>query len=131
MQIGVASVTDPVGPDSHGYYIYDNEDIDYTLAPVYNWIEIDDREGGPGTHLSALSDAGDNGDDVQVVNLPFTFTFYGQDYDQISICSNGWISMGSTDMESFRNYTIPGVGGPRSMIAVFWDDLKLILVLVY
>ncbi|MBT5783278.1 MAG: hypothetical protein HOI03_08935, partial [Candidatus Marinimicrobia bacterium] len=115
---------DPVGPDSHGYYIYDNEDIDYTLAPVYNWIEIDDREGGPGTHLSALSDAGDNGDDVQVVNLPFTFTFYGQDYDQISICSNGWISMGSTDMESFRNYTIPGVGGPRSMIAVFWDDLK-------
>ena len=124
LQIGVASVTDPVGPDSHGYYIYDNEDIDYTLAPVYNWIEIDDREGGPGTHLSALSDAGDNGDDVQVVNLPFTFTFYGQDYDQISICSNGWISMGSTDMESFRNYTIPGVGGPRAMIAVFWDDLK-------
>ena len=44
-QIGIASVTDPVGPDSHGYYIYGNEDIDYTLAPVYNWVEIDDREG--------------------------------------------------------------------------------------
>lgn len=124
LQIGAATVTDPVGPDSHGYYIYGNEDIDYTLAPVYNWVEIDDREGGPGTHLGGLSDAGNNGDDVILVDLPFTFSFYGQDYDQISVCSNGWISMGSTTMESFRNYTMPGTGGPRAMVAVFWDDLK-------
>ena len=33
--------------------------------------------------------------------------------------------MGQTSMESFRNYQIPGVGGPSPMIAVFWDDLKL------
>ena len=124
IQIGLPTVSDPVGPDSYGYYMYDNEDIDYLLAPTYNWIEIDDREGGPGTHLSALSDGGDNQDDVQTVTLPFTFTFYGQDYNQISICSNGWIAMGQTSLESFRNYTMPGVGGPAAMIAVFWDDLK-------
>ena len=29
IQIGTPDVNDPVGPDSHGYYIYDNEDIDY------------------------------------------------------------------------------------------------------
>ena len=51
--------------------------------------KIDDREGGPGTHLGGLSDAGDNGDDVILVDLPFTFSFYGQEYDQISVCSNG------------------------------------------
>ena len=79
---------------------------------------------GPGNHLGGLSDAGDNGDDVILVDLPFTFNFYGQEYDQISVCSNGWISMGSTPMESFRNYTMPGTGGPKAMIAVFWDDLK-------
>ena len=33
--------------------------------------------------------------------------------------------MGETDLESFRNYQMPGVGGPAKMIAVFWDDLKL------
>ena len=114
-----------MGPDDYGYYIYDNEDINYVLAPTYNWIEIDAREGGPGTHLNSLTDGGNNQDDVETINLPFTFTFYGQDYDQISICSNGWIAMGQTSMESFRNYQIPGVGGPSPMIAVFWDDLKL------
>ena len=124
IQIGTPTVYDPVGPDDYGYYIYDNEDINYVLAPTYNWVEIDDREGGPGTYLNSLTDSGNNQDDVETINLPFTFRFYGQDYDQISICSNGWIAMGQTNMESFRNYQIPGVGGPSPMIAVFWDDLK-------
>ena len=125
LQIGQPTVNDPVGPDSYGYYIYDNEDIDYVLAPTYNWVEIDAREGGPGTHLNSLTDNGNNQDDVETISLPFTFKFYGQEYEEISICSNGWIAMGETDLESFRNYQIPGVGGPRKMIAVFWDDLKL------
>ena len=125
IQIGQPTVNDPVGPDSYGYYIYDNEDIDYLLAPSYNWVEIDAREGGPGIHLNALSDNGNNQDDVHTIDLPFTFKFYGQDYNQISISSNGWIAMGETDLESFRNYELPGVGGPAKMIAVFWDDLKL------
>jgi len=125
IQIGEPTVYDPVGPDAYGYYIYDNEDINYVLAPTYNWVEVDAGEGGPGSHLSSLSDNGNNQDDVETINLPFTFKFYGQEYDEISICSNGWIAMGETDMASFRNYELPGMGGPAAMIAVFWDDLKL------
>ena len=124
IQIGEAGVNDPLGPDSYGYYIYDNEDLNYILSPTYNWVEIDAREGGPGSHLSSLSDTGNNQDDVETINLPFTFRFYGVEYDQISISSNGWIAMGETELESFRNYELPGVGGPSKMIAVFWDDLK-------
>tara|TARA_S200000501_G_scaffold212487_1_gene199638 strand:- start:123 stop:1445 length:1323 start_codon:yes stop_codon:yes gene_type:complete len=124
IQIGEADVNDPVGPDSYGYYIYDNQDLDYILAPTYNWIEIDAREGGPGSHLSSLSDSGNNQDDVETIDLPFNFRFYGQEYNQISISSNGWIAMGESELESFRNYELPGVGGPSKMIAVFWDDLK-------
>ena len=114
---------DPLGPDAYGYYAYDNGDILYSNAPYFNWIEIDPLYGGPGTQL-ALSDFGDNQDDVTTVNLPFTFKFYGIDYNQISVSSNGWVSMGSTDMKSFRNYPLPGPGGPSPMIAVFWDDLN-------
>ena len=38
-----------------------------------------------------ISDTGNNQDDVETINLPFTFWFYGPEYDQISISSNGWI----------------------------------------
>ena len=123
IQIGIKEVDDPLGPDLYGYYAYDNGDIFYSNAPYFNWIEIDPLYNGSGTQLS-LSDYGDNQDDVTTVNLPFTFKFYGVDYDQISVSSNGWVSMGSTSMKSFRNYHIPGPGGPSPMIAVFWDDLN-------
>ena len=93
IQIGEADVNDPVGPDSYGYYIYDNQDLDYILAPTYNWVEIDDRVGGPGSHLSSLSDSGNNQDDVETIDIPFNFRFYGQEYNQISISSNGWLSL--------------------------------------
>ena len=121
-QIGIKDVNDPLGPDAYGYYAYDSGDMLYSNAPYFNWIEIDPLYGGPGTQLP-LSDYGDNQDDVTTVNLPFTFKFYGIDYDQISVSSNGWVSMGSTSMQSFRNYQVPGPGGPSPMIAVFWDDL--------
>jgi hypothetical protein len=58
------------------------------------------------------------------LNLPFSFTFYGEDYDQIVVNTNGWISFGHFEMYSFRNYPLPGAGGPSPMVAAFWDDLK-------
>lgn len=124
IQIGIPAETDPLGPDEYGYYLYDSGDIDYLIAPTYNWIEIDSRYDGSGSYLNTLNDDGDNGDDVQTVDLPFNFRFYGQDYDRLSICSNGWIAFGETSLSSFRNYPLPGAGGPGKMVAVFWDDLK-------
>ena len=121
--IGELTVNDPMGPDSYGYYIYDMGDDNYDLAPDYDWIEIDPGYGGNGTELS-INDGGNNQDDSQVLSLPFSFKFYGEDYDQITVCSNGWIAFGSSPLESFRNYTLPGPGGPAPMLAVFWDDLK-------
>jgi hypothetical protein len=122
LQIGTVTVTDPLGPDEYGYYIYDSGDQIYSNAPFYNWIEIDDRYGGIGSQL-AIIDYGNNGDDVTHVTLPFTFRMYGQAYGQITVCSNGWIAMGHTSMQSFRNYPLPGAGGPSPMIAAFWDDM--------
>ena len=124
--VGVVGPGDPLGPDSHGYYIYDSSDFGYSLMPFYDWIEIDPAQGGQGTDLG-ISDAG-NGNNIsnstKYVDLPFTFTFYGQDYNEISVNANGWISFGHSNMESFRNYQLPGPGGPSPMVAVFWDDLK-------
>jgi len=123
LQVGEVTINDPVGPDSYGYYIYDIGDTSYELAPVYEWIEIDPDYGGNGDEINVY-DGGNNQDDVTTIPLPFTFTFYGVNYDEVSVCSNGWISFGDTEMTSFRNYLLPGTGGPSPIVAVFWDDLK-------
>jgi hypothetical protein len=122
LQAGLVTSLDPLGPDSYGYYIYDSGDVEYDLAPIYDWIELDPDHGGDGNDIN-MSDNGDNQDEVIIVDLPFTFRFYGIDYNVITICSNGWIAFGETDMRSFRNYNLPGAGGPSPMLAVFWDDL--------
>ena len=128
VMVGDARETDPLGPDPHGYYIYDSGDTDYDLAPEYDWIEIAE---GLGDQLN-ISDSGNgnysgsngNFSGSTVLDLPFVFTFYGEDYDQIVVNTNGWISFGLFEMYSFRNYPIPGAGGPSPMVAAFWDDLK-------
>ena len=125
MNIGNVVQTDPTGPDEHGYYIYDSGDLGYTLAPFYDWIEIDSDFGGPGIELN-MSDGGDGNNissSSMVVDLPFPFTFYGITYNQITVSTNGWIAFGESELESFRNYHIPGAGGPSPMLAAFWDDM--------
>ncbi len=125
--VGVADEHDPLGPDSYGYYIYDWTDIGYSLMPFYDWIEIDPSQGGEGVDLGIEHSGNGDGSVVnstKYVDLPFIFTFYGEDYDEISVSANGWIAFGHSNMESFRNYQLPGPGGPSPMVAAFWDDLK-------
>ena len=126
LTVGIVSVGDPLGPDEYGYYIYDSNDLDYSLAPLYDWIEVDPDYGGPGTSLYLDDDGNGTPSNQQSahVTLPFTFTFYGVDYTEITVSSNGWIALGYSEMVSFRNYLLPGPGGPSPIIAAFWDDLE-------
>jgi len=124
IEIGSVNISDPLGPDAHGYYIYDDNDTNYSLVPVYNWFEIDPDYGGSGTILN-LNDNGNTGD-IEDVQLPngFRFIYYGQEYEDLTVCTNGWIAPGGTDNFEFMNWHIPGLQGPSPMIAPFWDDLK-------
>ncbi|MCK4695978.1 MAG: hypothetical protein KAT74_09455, partial [Candidatus Cloacimonetes bacterium] len=122
LEVGEVYVTDPLGPDECGYYCYDDGDIGYDLVPDYNWIEIDPNYGGPGTIIT-LYDFGDMGD-IENIDLPFVLRFYGNNYTTITVCSNGWLTPGETEIRSFMNWHIPGPLGPSPIIAPFWDDLK-------
>ena len=121
--VGHVRETDPLGPDQYGYYIYDSGDVEYELAPSYDWQEISSL--GVNLNLSNSGNGNWSGNGpIGHIDLPFTFTFYGVDYNEITVCTNGWISPGYSSAASFRNYPIPGAGGPTPMIAAFWDDLE-------
>ncbi|MDD2331688.1 MAG: FlgD immunoglobulin-like domain containing protein [Candidatus Cloacimonetes bacterium] len=128
--IGVVTSTDPLGPCAYGYVIYDDTDTSYPLAPVYDWVEIAPSLGGQGTAItiSDVYNSSNEGDQVgatsiATVNLPFPFQFYGRIYEQVSVCSNGFLALGVSENGEFRNYRIPGAMGPSPMIAAFWDDM--------
>lgn len=115
---GFPSTNDPTGPCEYGYFAYDDTDVDYPMAPNYEWFELDPEFGGPGNLWSIVDDG------VLELGLPFTFRFYGQDYNSITISSNGWVSFIHTDESYFNNHFIPAALGPKALIAAYWDDLK-------
>jgi len=123
--VGAPDANDPTGPDQYGYWAFENVDADYIKHPNYAWAEIDPNFGGSGT-LIPLSDYSEDQDDSEVIPMPFSLRFYGRSFSTITVCSNGWIGVGSqSDIVDGRNWMIPGALGPIGMIAPFWDDLVL------
>lgn len=118
--VGTISSIDPIGPDDYGYYSIDNTDIEYNNAPQYNWIEI----SSIGTQVP-LSDYSNEQDASARVDLPFTMYYYGEGFNIITVCSNGWIATGNmTYFVDFRNYPIPSaLGANGGMLCPFWDNL--------
>ncbi len=115
--IGVVNGTKPLGPDDYGYFAYDNTDTDYPEHPTYSWVEIDPELGGSGDSISL------GNDETKTISLPFNFTYYGDTYNKISVCSNGYLAMDSSWVADMYNWHIPAAGGPPLLIAPFWDDL--------
>ena len=114
---------EPFGPDDYGYVCFDKTDTSWFAVPDFDWIEIDPRFDGDGTNTN-LRDGRESEDLSVAVDLPFTFQYYGEEFDQITVCSNGWLAMGDChELNSARNRHIPGPECPPGLIAPFWDDL--------
>ncbi len=108
------SETDDMGgPDGYGYYYIDSGEEG---GPIYNWIDI--SETG-----MAHTEMGD--DDYLNVELPWAFPFYGADYNDVYISSNGYLAFGEGgDYTDFSNDPIPSAITPDNYAAPFWDDLN-------
>ena len=110
--------TDPIpdGPRTPPvYYAYDDSDVFYTEAPTFDWIEIREQ----GTHLNL----GDQ--ETRHIGLPAEFgpfVFYGEEWDSLSVCSNGWFAPGVCGDRAWQNRELPTTRH-RALIAVMWDDL--------
>ncbi len=115
---GLVTPAAPTGPDAYGYYAYEDIDAGYTATPTYNWIELDPAHGGSGGEAHTVHD-----DTHFDMALPQPFTYYGQTFDHIWICSNGWFSFERMSIPEFRNWELPSPMGAPSLVAPFWDDL--------
>ncbi|RLC44207.1 MAG: hypothetical protein DRH57_09380, partial [Candidatus Cloacimonadota bacterium] len=106
----------------YGYYAIESNDIGNFTSPAYNWIEIDPQYGGNGNLIGA--DHTTSNGYIKILDLPFQFQYFGRYYYKVSVCSNGCLSMGETELIFHRNRTISSGVGPKAMIAPFWDDLQ-------
>jgi hypothetical protein len=116
--IGQIRANDPIpdGPRRPSlYWAYDDCDTLYDQHPDFNWVEI----GGIGTQM-VLDD-----DEIQTISLPAAFgpfVYYGQSYDQLSICSNGFAAPGAATNSNYTNGPLPDASMPP-LLGAHWDDL--------
>ncbi|MEL6188556.1 MAG: Ig domain-containing protein, partial [Myxococcota bacterium] len=74
------------------------------------------RSGGTAFNFSSLDDGS------ATITLPFAFSFYGQDFTQVTVGTNGYVTFGGGGSSRF-NGSFPSTSSPNNMIAVWWDDL--------
>jgi len=72
-----------------------------------------------GTMISVPS----NGNYTSTVSLPFNFKYYGNNFSQVRISTDGWIAPGSGTQVAPDNFPIPKQDDINNMICAFWDDL--------
>lgn len=108
------------GSPSQGGYYFANSTAASSAAPsqpTYNWIDI----SGTGTDI-----IGSIGDDETFgpLNLGFTFNYFGTDYTQFYINSNGFITFEPTTFFGTSSTPqIPHSGFIDNFIAGYWKDL--------
>ncbi len=99
------------GPDNFGYKW---EDSNQSGGPTFTFTDI----SATGT------DIGVGGDGTETIALPFTFPYYGVDYDTIYVNGNGFISVNNITGSGWSNGQIPVNDSYNGVIAGFWDDLE-------
>ncbi len=112
--VGLPQPSDYTGPDDYGYYAYSSDDSIFAQAPSYNWMDIETI----GTEINVTSS-----DYTVSVPLPFNFKYYGIDYSELRISSDGWVAFGSGNQTSYENASLPNNDAVNCMVAAFWDDL--------
>ncbi len=128
LQVGESGENTPLGPDGYGYICFDDTDTDWDVAPDFDWIEISVRERDRDFDGEACDFNGQSAEDVgesEVVEMGMSTTFYGVEYDRITISTNGFIAMGDQGgITNYQNWPMDkAIGGGVGMIAPLWDWL--------
>jgi hypothetical protein len=106
------------GSLTSGGYFYANSTAGAAASPSQPGVGDYSITGTP-TDVTLADD-----DVAGPITLPFTFRFYGTDYTEVWLSSNGWLSFTDPGGDSvLGNAAIPTAGSVENLIAWFWDDL--------
>jgi len=110
------------GGTAYGGYFWSNSTSNSgnNNPPVFSWI---DPVAEGHTEITSWTSGSDDDGYFEVDNLPFTFTFFGKDYDTLYIGSNGVITFGSGYSSTGYSASIPSSSAPNNMIAGCLMDL--------
>lgn len=103
------------GPDDFGNYWIDSDEPG---GPMFDWVDVSTS----GEDIVGLLD-----DDnvVGPLALGFDFPFYGTDYSEVYIGSNGIIGFSAPDMGSRVGTPLPTPDTPNNLVAWLWKDLDV------
>ena len=102
------------GPDTFGYKWKDSDEAG---GPVYEWTDLSNF-GTEITFNGGLDDGYSN-----ILDIGFNFTYYGVEYSQVSVSTNGFLYFGELSSSYRSNTELPDAEIPNKIIAAFWNDL--------
>ena len=101
---------------SGNYALADNTTPGNGLA--YDWIDA--VNGGTKVTFGSVDDS-----NASPITLPFSFSFYGTQFNSVRICTNGWLSFTSTATTFDAPASLPSSTTPENLLAPFMTDLYL------
>jgi hypothetical protein len=104
-------ILDQGGPDEFGYTWIDSDEPG---GPIYEWRDI--------TDIGEMIPITNDDQNMGPIDIGFEFPFYGETFTTFNMCSNGWMSFTSSNVD-YNNQPLPNPGMPLNMVAPFWDDL--------
>ncbi|MDQ3110458.1 MAG: PKD domain-containing protein [Bacteroidota bacterium] len=105
------------GPDAYGYTWMTSLDPG---GPMYSWIDVTSRSG-----VQTVTGLADDNSAAGFIPLGINFHYYWNDYSQLKVGSNGWVSFNNTSNIAACFPTIPSAGGPSdNYLAPLMGDLN-------
>lgn len=80
---------------------------------------------GGGITVTNTVTGGNTDDGYILINLPFTFTYNGNNYTQVTAGTNGWLAMGNSTATSWTANDLFNTNQPQNAIAAWWGDGNL------
>ena len=105
------------GPDLFGYRWKDSNEPN---GPAYVWTDIAANPNA--VRVTTWNGTLDDGY-TNAIPIGFDFKFYGTNYSNFYLSTNGFLSFTALTSSYYSNATIPNGAAPNNIIAPFWDDL--------
>ncbi|BDS08794.1 hypothetical protein NT6N_38340 [Oceaniferula spumae] len=102
---------------------YVHRDSDHASGPTYEWQDISSL----GTEITSWSGSGaptDNGGSASIP-IGFSFPYFDSSHSSLVVSTEGFIIFGPWVNAPSNSPSLPNLGAPANMVAVYWDDLDL------